>query len=153
MLDILTPLSKLTRVSRSIGDTAAFTGVVPGIWGQIESDGSINKVANGSALLVFKLIINSASDSKYESQDVEVGRIATLESPGARCKVSSVGYTGSIAAGDDLIVSTTSGENGKLKTVPVAAGTYVVVARCEQVNSSEGWVLFETISPRTVVVS
>lgn len=153
MLDILTPLSKLTRVSRSIGDVAAFTDVAPGIWGQIESDGSINKVANASTLLVFKLIINSASDNKYESQDVEVGRIATLESPGARCKVSSTGYTGAITAGADLIVSTVSTENGKLKAVPATPGTYVVVARCEQVNAGEGWILFETISPRTVVVT
>jgi hypothetical protein len=152
MLDILSPLAKATRVSRSIYDPATFVAV-PGVWGRIRSDGSIELVPAGSEPSVPKLIINSASQNIYESQDVEVGRITTLESPGIRCKVSDVGFTGSISQSDDLVVSSVHPNEGKLIKLPTAGnGTYVIVARAEQVNGSEQWLIFETVSPRTVIV-
>lgn len=151
MLDILTPLAKLTRVSRSIYDMSTFVAK-PGIWGKIQSDGSIDLVAAGVRPTVAKLIINSASSNIYESQDVEVGRIATLESPGARCKVDTEGYDGVIAQADNLYVSSTAGSEGKLKTLPGAGGAFTIVARAEQVDMVAGWIIYETVSPRKVTV-
>jgi hypothetical protein len=152
MLDILTPLSKLTRVSRSIHDMSTFVAK-PGIWGNLTSDGSIDLVTTGAQPLAPKLVINSASDNIYESQDVEVGRIATLESPGARCKVDLEGYDGTVAQANDLVVSATAGKEGKLVVLPVhGATTHVIVARAEQVDMTNHWIIFETVSPRKVTV-
>lgn len=151
MLDILTPLAKLTRVSRKV-DPSTFNAV-PGIWAVVGADGSLTNVATGVDSKILKLVINSASDSIYESNDIEVGRIATLESPGARCKVDGNGYTGTIAAGDDLAVSSISDSEGKLISFTALAVTYsgttfTVVARAEQIDATAGTIIFETVSPR-----
>lgn len=155
MLEILTPLAKVTRVSRSV-DPANFTAV-PGIWGYIKTDGSIANAQTGTNNVINKLVISSASDNKYESQDIEVGRIATLETPGARCKVDLNGYVASgMAQGVLLVVSTASGEEGKLKPGVygrAAAGTYEVVAICEQYDSTNGFIIFETLSPSYITVT
>jgi hypothetical protein len=151
MLDILSPLTKVTRVSRSIYDQTTFVAV-PGVWGRLRPDGTIDLVRTHHDPTNPKLIINSASANKYESEDIKVGRIATLESPGIRCKVDAVGFTGVIAQADDLVVCSDTGKEGKLIALPVVDGAYVVVARAEQINVSEGWIIFETVSPRTEVV-
>ena len=153
MLDILTPLSKLTRVSRSVSDMSTFVAA-PGIWGEIQSDGSIANVTTASVVALPKMIISSASDSIYESNDVEVGRVATMESPGARCKVDTDCYiTTNVAQGTYLVVGTGAGHEGKLIALPAAPpATYIVVARCEQVSGTD-WMIYETVSPRPVVVS
>lgn len=150
MLEILTPLTKLERVSRQI-DPATFVAT-PGIWGQVQSDGSLINVLNTVKAKVNKLVIGSASDNVYESHDVEVGRITTLESIGCRVKVTSTGYAGVIAQGDFLIVSSDTASLGKLITVATAVskGDYEVVARAEEVNSVSGYVIFRTVSPYLV---
>jgi hypothetical protein len=152
MLEILTPLSKCVRVSRSI-DQATFV-IKPGQWAEVAADGSLANVA-GAPVKVYKLVISSASSSPYESHDVEVGRIATLEGPyGIRCKVDADGFVGTPAQGDVLVVSNQSTEEGKLRvSTGLPAGTYSAVARCEQYNSTEGWVIFELASPTDVVVT
>jgi len=148
MLEILTPLSKLTRVSRQI-DPATFVAV-PGIWAVVGSDGGLTNVADGVKSKINKLVISSASSNKYESNDVEVGRIATLETPGTRCKVDSAGYdaTGGLANGDNLVVSVdeSGGTIGKLIKDP--SGSYEIVARAEQYDSTAGTLIYEIVSPR-----
>jgi hypothetical protein len=154
MLNILTPLAKLTRVSRKI-DPATFVAA-PGIWAAVASDASIANQVNGVLSKVNKLVISSASSSVYESNDVEVGRIATLESPGARCTVDSAGFAGTPAAGDDLAVAHYTLHLGKLVTMTSLATTYsgttfTVVARTEQYDSTAGTLTFETVSPHDKV--
>jgi hypothetical protein len=150
MLELLTPMQKLERVSRQI-DPATFVAA-PGIWGQVQADGSLLNVLNTVKSAINKLVIGSASSDKYESHDVEVGRITTLETIGARVKVDSAGYAGTIVQGDFLIVSSDTVSLGKLITVAtaVSAGNYEVVARAEEVNSAAGYVIFRTISPYIV---
>ena len=151
MLEILTPMQKLERVSRQI-DPATFVAT-PGIWGQVQADGSLLNVLNTVKAKVNKLVIGSASDDKYESHDVEVGRIATLESVGARVKCDGEGAVlASISLGDFLIVSSDTANLGKLKPVSAATSTgdYEVVARAEEVSVSANYLIFRTISPYMV---
>lgn len=153
MLEVLTLLNKVERVSRVI-DPANFVSE-PGIWAKVESDGSLVN-ADGSAADINKMVMTSSSSNIYESHDVEVGRITTLESIGTRCKVDGEGYAGSPSQGDLLFVSTDTGNETEGKLVSVTenpgseSGDHEVVARCEEENSTEGWIIFRTISPTTV---
>ena len=151
MLELLTPMSKLERVSRAI-DPATFVAA-PGIWGQVSADGSLINVATGVNAKLNKLVIGSASTNVYESHDVEVGRIASMESVGVRVKVDTAGYTGTPAQGDFLVVSSATGKEGKLiATGAAASGTYEIVARAEEVNSSAGFIIFRTVSPTSITI-
>lgn len=148
MLEILTLMNKIERVSRRI-DPDNFVAV-PGIWAELDTDGSIKNVTTVTPGLMNKLVISNASDNIYESHDISVGRVTTVESHGVRCKVDSEGYSGTIVAGENLIVSTASGTEGKLVGVTneaEAAGDYEVVARVEESNATEGWIIFRTLSP------
>lgn len=153
MLEILTLMNKIERVSRRI-DPDNFVAV-PGIWAELDTDGSIKNITTDTPGKMNKLVIGNASANIYESHDVSVGRITTVESFGVRCKVDSEGFSGTIVAGEDLIVSTTSGTEGKLVGVTneaEAAGDYEVVARVEEVNTTDGYIIYRTISPGTVAV-
>ena len=153
MLELLTPMQKLERVSRQI-DPATFVAT-PGIWAQVQSDGSLINVLNTVKAKVNKLVIGSASANVYESHDVEVGRITTLESIGCRVKVGTEGYAGTIAQGDFLLVSSDTASLGKLITLATAVslGVYEYVARAEEVNIASSYVIYRTISPTLVTKS
>ena len=92
MLEIKTPLSKIHRPVRPVRD--GYLGNY-GTWGYIDSDGFINQIAststNQSQAKVLKLFINRSMSTRYESHDVKVGRIATLEGL-YRAAVNSDGY-------------------------------------------------------------
>lgn len=150
-LEILTPFSRCIRVSRSI-DPATFVAT-PGKWAAVAADGSLTAVVAGTPVKVNKLVIGSSSSNIYESNDVEVGRITTLEGPhGVRVKIDSTMYIGSPAAGDDLIVSSETGELGKLRLSVGATGskTYEIVARVDEVGT--GYLIITLISPRTITL-
>lgn len=143
MLEILTPLSKTHRVSRKI-DTANVVAV-PGIWGELAADGSLANIDGGTTdkAAIFKLIIGNASSNIYESHDVEVGRISTIEDTGIRVVADTEGYAGSPSQGDDLTVSVAADATaGKLIT---ATGTAAerVVAICEEVNATAGTITYK----------
>lgn len=151
MLEILTPMSKLTRVSRRI-DAANFLAV-PGIWAKVNSTGGLDNIATGVPALGTRIVISNASSNVYESHDIEVGRITTVETPGVRCKVDTAGYVDSanVAVGLDLVVSADAGEEGKLAVIAdVANGTYEVVARVEEFDAVNNILTYLTVSPRTV---
>jgi len=153
MLEILTHLNKSERVSRKI-DSSNFVAT-PGIWGAVQADGSLANIADDAATVINKLVITSSSSSVYESHDVEVGRITTLESVGVRIKMDSAGYALTPAFGDYLMVSSTAAYAGKLVSVGdevEAAGNREVVARCEQVNA-DGTIIIRTITPYIHVAS
>ena len=152
MLEILTPMNKVERVSRKV-DSSTFVAA-PGIWGAINSTGNIINVATGVNSLLNKLVLTSASSNVYESHDVSVGRITTMESHGIRIKVDSEGYTATTpVVGDMLVISSATGTEGKLIPSDEAAnGTYEIVARIEEVNAAGGWIIYRTISPISVTV-
>ena len=79
----------------------------------------------------------------------------TVESFGVRCKVDAEGYDGTISQGSLLVVSTADGSEGKLVDVNETAetGDYEQVARAEEVNDTDGWIIFRTISPVMVTLS
>lgn len=153
MMDVLTPLAKLERVSRKV-NPATFVAT-PGIWAAVAADGSLANVATGVEAKVNKLVMSSASSNKYESHDIEVGRITTLESIGARVKVDADGYDGTVNLGDLLVVSSADGTEGKLVSAAETAetGDFEHVARCEEVNATQGWIIFRTISPYIATLS
>ena len=151
-LEILTPMNKVERVSRQI--TPSTFVAAPGVWAAVQSDGSLLNVAENAYPTISKLVIGSASANSYESHDVEVGRIATLESFGVRCKVDSTGFAGTILQGAMLVVSSKAGELGKLISVDDAGTThhaYEVVARCEEISTTH--LTFRTLSPVMFTVS
>jgi len=153
MLDVLTPLNKLERVSRLI-DPSNFVAA-PGLWAEVQSDSSLANITTDTPGVLNKMVMTSASDNIYESHDVEVGRITTLESVGARVKVDSEGYDGTVSQGSLMVVATATGKEGKLVDVNETAetGNYEQVARCEEVNATEGWIIFRTISPVMVTLT
>jgi hypothetical protein len=154
MLSILTPLSKLERVSRKI-DPSNFVAT-PGLWAYVDVDGSLKNIVTDTPGTITKMIISSASTNMYESHDIEVGRISTLESIGARVKVDTEGFDGTVNQGAFLVVSDKAGSEGKLIDVTVKpngeAGVYEIVARAEEVNAVEGWIIFRTVSPESVTL-
>ena len=156
MLEILTVLSKLDRVSRAV-NPATFVAA-PGIWAAVGLDGSLTNCAVATEL-VHKMVIGSKSSNIYEGQDVDVGRITTMESLGARCKVDSNGYDGVVAQGAPLYVSyMTTGANSIGKLVSTAQAVAhsengqirEIVARAQEVGT--GYIVFETISPYTATL-
>jgi len=154
MLEILTLMNKIERVSRRI-DPDNFVAV-PGIWAEVQTDGSLANVTTTEAQLINKLVIGNASDNIYESHDVSVGRITTVESFGVRVKVDSEGFDGTIVVGELLIVSNTSGIEGKLVGVTnetEADGDYEQVARVEESNETEGWIIYRTVSPTLLSIT
>jgi len=147
MLEIFTPMNKIERVSRVV-DPDNFVAA-PGIWGYIDTDGSIKNQVTDTPKVLNKLVITSKSSNIYESHDVEVGRITSMESFGVRVQVDSEGYDGTINQGDKLVVSTADGSEGKLVSTAETSetGDYEVVARAEEVNTTDGWIIFRTLSP------
>ena len=154
MLEILTPMNKIERVSRKI-NSSTFVAA-PGIWGQVEAAGSLKNVVVNVPSLLSKLVISSASSNVYESHDVSVGRITTAESIGIRVKVDSAGYTGTPTQGRLLAVSDKGVELGKLFDIVekpnTEVGTYEMVARCEEIDATTGYMIYRTISPTVAAI-
>jgi len=150
-LEILTHIRLIERVTRHVDETF-FEHV--GQWAQLNSDGSLSNVVAGSPALINKMVINSRRQSKYESHDSSLGRITTMESIGVRCVVPQACFAGTINLGDRLMVSVSVGDTGKLVSAEeyAVSGTYEVVARCEQISTTEGWMLFKTSSPSMVTI-
>ena len=153
MFEVLSPLSGATRVSRKV-DAENFVAK-QGIWAAMQADGSVANVATGVPAILNKLIIGVKSDSSmlYESNDVKVNRITTLETPGIKCECDSeVCVLTGLSAGIDLVVSAEAGAEGKLAaTSQVADGDYEVVGRVLTVVS--GVVTFITVSPYVITVA
>ena len=152
MLEILTPLSKLHRISRII-DPSNFVAV-PGIWGDLATDGTLSNITVDTPSINCELVINSASANVYESHDIEVGRISTINEPGVRCRVDEEGYIDSVNViiGVDLIVAVDTGTEGELSTVAdiTKTGNYAIVARCVEMDAAANIMTFVTVSPITV---
>ena len=152
MFNILTPLRLVERVSRKI-NSSTFVAV-PGIWAEVTSTGALVNVSANQAL-VNKLVIGDASSSIYESHDVSVGRITTMESHGIRVQTDSVGFLYSNLAnvniGDECYVAVGTGKLASVNENPeamvVSDGSFEIVARIEQVDATAGWVIYRTTSP------
>lgn len=170
MLDVKTPLSKLHRPARRINDVSTFTAV-PGAWAYLESDKLYNiptTSTNQAQKKVLKIIMGNASTSQYESNDIEVGRIATIEGV-FRAQVDSNGYQvtmGGASAttaitydqGDELTVAylitsatattatsySKAADIGKLRKATTGE---VVVARVEAHDATSSYLTFETVTP------
>jgi hypothetical protein len=149
-LQILTPWSKIERVSRQM-DPAIFRAI-QGIWAKLNNDGTIVNIVEDTPAKINKMVLGSRTGDKYESHDTAHGAIATMESFGIRCKVSTNLYTGTISLGDRLVVSTDGATLGQLTSAETTAetGSYEVIGRVEEINTAEGYMIFRTISPEMV---
>ena len=150
-LQILTLMHLVERVTRPIDQT--FYEHI-GRWARVRSDGSLANIIPFTPSKVNKLVIGSKPYNKYEGHDASVGRITTMESYGIRCKVSATGYDGIINQGDRLVVSVDPDSLGQLISAETNQidGTYEVVARAEEINTTEGYLIFRTLTPAMVVV-
>jgi len=168
MFDVKTPLSKIHRATRRIPSTFL---AVPGIWAAVGTNGSLYNIPTtctaGGQPQVLKPVLGNASSSVYESNDIKVGSIATLETP-FRASVDGAGYAkvrsdgtaygAALAQGADLsvafVVTNATGTSnltyslladlGKLKP---ACTDEVVVARVESCDVVNGILTFETVTP------
>jgi hypothetical protein len=144
MLDIKTPLIKCTRVSRKIVDLSTFTAL-PGVWLKINADGSCANVVTSAAPAVARLCIGTYTGNVYESNDVDVGRITTLETIGTRCSVDSDGFKDSNCyPGYYLKVASDDGNEGKLT---LASTGSTVVAVCEGWDNVNKILTFTIVDP------
>ena len=152
MFNILSLLIDAQRVTRKV-DASTFV-MVPGLWAEQQTDGSVVNVTAGSPAVINRLIITSSSGgvNVYETQDVKVNRITSLESPGMRCECDSdVCVLAGLAIGEDLVVSTEVGAEGKLAaTTQVADGDYEIVARVLAI--ANGILTFVTVSSYMVTI-
>ena len=169
MLDIKTPLSKLHRVARKV-DASSFSAS-PGLWAYLDSGEAKNISATSSQPKVLRLVLGNASSSQYESNDVESGRIATLEHV-FRASVDDTGFqevggngtstiTDGYSEGAELSVAyttSTDGTNalscqttdlGKLRPISTSTNDngQIVVARVESYDSTNGILTFNTVTP------
>jgi len=148
---LISILSKMQRVSRTCDPDTLIAEA--GKWVELTSDGGVALVG-ATAPKVAKLLYNGNSSSMYESHDVSLGRITTLETISARVQVSSDFLVGDMNQGDDLyVVFNATTDNGKLASIQEAAnGTYTAVAKVEQVNA-DGSIVYSTVSPVAVTKS
>jgi len=153
VLEVLTHFNKIDRVSRII-DPDNFVAV-PGIWAEVDSDGSLVNITTDTPAPLNKLVIGNRSSNIYESHDTSIGRITTMETIGIRVKVDSEGYDGTINQGDLLVPSTATDKEGRLVSTAETAeiGDYEIVARAEEVNDTEGYIVYKTLSPEMVTLS
>ena len=151
MLEVLTLLSKCTRVPRACDDMSLVGQ--PGLWVAVQADDSVANVTNGAQSLISKMLFYSSSSSVYESHDISVGRISTIETTGIRFKTDM--YLGTPAQGDLMYVAYSEGSaaagNGKLRSVPATTGTFYAVALCEMYNAAGAYIIGETISRQKIV--
>ena len=149
MLDIKTPLSKDTRVSRKFDATSSFT-IKPGQWVVVANDGSVSNilVTPAGRPAITKLCISSVTGNQYESHDTAVGRITMLETIGARVAVDSDGFTtttGTPAIGNQLAVDIS--ETSKLGKLKVAVSTDQIVGVVEGYDSTAGILTYTLSTP------
>jgi hypothetical protein len=150
--EVLTLMSDIQRVNRKINSDGVILD--NGIWLELVV-GELYNVTTNTPGSVHKFPFFGVSGNIYESHDKRaVGRITTLETDGARIRVSLKGYVPGIQRGDDLIVSVSSGNEGKLtRLASAAAGTYEVVAKCESIDNVDEIMTFTLSSPRYETVS
>ena len=166
-LEIKTPLSKVHRAVRHISTT--FTAA-PGLWAYVSTGNVLTNIsATSTQPKVLKMVLGNASSSDYESNDVEVGSISTVEGV-FRAAVGSNGYqmlgsdgTSSLSAlytqGAELTVAYTTATDGttetnaaatdlgKLRPVGTESTGAIVVARVENIDTVNNILTFETVTP------
>lgn len=167
MLDVKTPLSKVHRATRRIATGFA---AVPGVWANLSTANVLTNItATSSAPMALKIVLGNASTSQYESNDVAVGSISTLEGV-FRAAVDTNGYqkfgsngTSDISSlyvqGAELTVAYTTGTNGtdntnaaaadlgKLVPAVATATGMLIVARVENIDTTNNVLTFETVTP------
>jgi hypothetical protein len=169
MLDVKTPLSKVHRATRRIATGFA---AAPGLWAYVTTGNVLTNIAATSTQpKVLKIVLGNASTSQYESNDVTVGSISTLEGvfrasvdTNGYQKLASdgstdlstlytqgaeltVAYTTSNATGTSDVSAALAADLGKLRPVGTISTGAIVVARVENIDSTGNILTFETVTP------
>lgn len=147
--DVLTPFSKLHRVSYKFDKSAGDTFVV-GEWGELAATGEIAKAGSLAAASTanFKLVLTRVSDSIYEAHDVAVGRITAIDDVGTRIYAEASMVAGGSLAGIEplglLTVETGATGTGLIKT---AVATNTVVGVVQEVHPT--YIVYSIAAPGT----
>ena len=169
MLDVKTPLSKVHRATRKI---ASGFGAAPGLWAYVTTGNVLTNIAATSTQpKVLKIVLGNASTNIYESNDIEVGSVSTLEgvfraavdtngyqklasngtsdlsalyTQGAELTVS---YTTSNATGTSDVSAALLADLGKLRPCGTISTGAIVVARVENIDTTNNVLTFETVTP------
>lgn len=151
-VEIETLYTKFQRVTRQIADIDNFI-MKPGMWAILDDAGKLITPADyASALAV--MMINYVNQSIYDSHDTRVGRVSCIESFGVKIRINNDVYVGQPINNDLLTVSAETDDEGKLVEISsLGSGTYWAFAKVLISQAPSGWIEFQTISPRQVVIS
>lgn len=167
MLNVLTPLNKVHRASRRV-DASTFVAA-PGLWAYVTTQNILANIAststNQTQPQVLKIVLGNASSNQYESNDIEVGSISTVEGI-FRAQVDTNGYAkyasdgtsamtysqgAALSVGYRITGTATSAvgfvlaaDIGKLR--PAITGD-VVVGRVENIDTTNNLLTFESVTP------
>lgn len=126
--EVLTPLSKVHRITRQISDRDAFA-IEPGMWVKLDAEGRISNIAPGDTLTAaVELCISNAVSGDlavYEGNDTKVGSATTLAEPGIRVKVGTGLIEGSPTVGSIVSIDITDDDDGDTNTLNDAGGFIV----------------------------
>jgi len=138
--DVLTPLSKVHRVSRRIADPETFTAE-PGVFLALTSTGEVENVKDTSKVIEICISSSRAYDytnptglAVYEANDTKVGSITTIPEVGTRFTIGDDYFasTSGAGVGEVISVSTATGTEGELNVG--AASESITVAKITGMN-------------------
>jgi len=156
IFDVLTPLSKEHRITKRIAtkvndgtsDVDVTLTAEPGIWVATTNYGVVDKPTEAANSLqgLSALCLNHSNNgvNPYEANDVKVGSIALLRSPGIRVLAGEAYFELSdtqwddLASGDVLSVN----DDGKLTQVGPGHATGMVNAIVEEVDSKARTIIY-----------
>lgn len=156
MLTIHTPLIRVSRVSRNILPNGG--PVITGRWAALTDDGQVKKPVDGTR--IHKLVIGNYSASRYEAQDVQSGRVTTIESIGDRFStVLGDGITGPWSLGDRFYVCNQTvsparlGQLYRYQNTDRIPGVLEIVAMAlnNNIPGPDAILEFQTISPYVLI--
>ena len=157
IVNILTPLDQMHRISRQVDDVANFLSVSGQYVQLLENERVQNVEPVERGVPMVKMNISLFSDNIYESQDTRgQGRVTCMENIGIRIKMARNLYFGNPSSkknGEKLIVKTAGDNAGFLHfqdEESLESGDYPCVAVLEGISGDD--ITIRTIQQETVTL-
>jgi hypothetical protein len=144
--EILTPLSKLHRISRQIHDTDTFA-VEAGMFVGLDTTGRLVNLSGVITAGTVELCISNAIAGKvggvdnplasYEGNDTKIGSATTIAEPGIRVAVGDALVTGTPSIGDAAFVAEDGAGFDTNATVGIKVGVVTGVGSLTEIRLIE----------------
>lgn len=150
MVRILTHWEDLDIVSRLMADSDTFTALAGQVV-DVDANGKVSPLAtDGTQPSNPVFLLNSVTESQYESHDTAAGRVSTFEGNGVRVMGDTdVVVSDTYVAGQELIADAGETNTGKLRAGSSETG--MVVAKVISFDGDN--VVFRTVEPYEVTFS